>query len=237
MNRTFRPRLIAGGASLAAVAALAAALTFQPVSAQTATPSSTPGSAQQTATPSAAQATRTAQATNFLERVAAKLGVTADRLRTAILDTSKENIRARVAEGKLTQAQADKLIERLQQGGPGLFGRLARAEAHDRIRQHARDRVGALQPIRRTIDIVAATTGLTAQQVQEQLRTGQTLAEVGASKGKTQAQLRDAIVAETRQGIETAVTNGRLTRQQADRLLQNLPERVDKLLTSKLRRP
>src|SRR5687767_9110273 len=143
MNRTLRPRLIAGGASLTAVAALAAALTFQPASAQTATPSPTPGLAQQTATPSLAQATRTAQAANFLERVAAKLGVTADRLRTAILDTSKENIRARVAEGRLTQAQADKLIERLEQGGPGLFGRLARAEAHDRLRERARDRLSA----------------------------------------------------------------------------------------------
>jgi hypothetical protein len=235
MIRTLRPRLIAGGAltAAAAVAAVAAALTFQPASAQTATPSPTPGSVQRTATPSAAQATRTAQATAFLDRVAAKLGVTADRWRAAFLDTAKEDIRARVAEGKLTQAQADRLIARLEQSGPGLFGLLGRAGAHGRIRDRVQDRVGALQPIRRTIDLVASTTGLTARQVQEQLRAGQTLAEIGASKGKTQAQLRDAIVAETRQGVETAVTNGRLTRQQADRLLQNLPERIDRLLTSK----
>jgi hypothetical protein len=239
MTRLLSLRAVAGGATLAAAAAITTALAFHPVSAQTATPSPTPNQSQRAATaaPSAAQATRTAQATAFLDRVATKLGITTDRLRAAFLDTAKENVRARVADGKLTQSQADRLIERLEQGGPWLFGRLAGAEARDRIRERARERLGHVQPLRHTIDVVATTTGLTVQQVQEQLRAGQTLAEIGAGRGKTQAQLRDAIVAATSARADAAVANGRLTRQQADRLLERLPERVDRLLTMELRGP
>ena len=208
------------GGTAAGAAALAAALAFQPAAAQTATP--TPATTQQTPAP----------AESFLNRVAGKLGVTPERLRTAIVDAAKDAINARVASGALTREQADRLILRLEQRGPGLLERLG----DWRRRAEAKARRQALAPMRAVVEVVASTSGQTADQVREQLRAGKSLAEIGAAAGKTQAQLRDAVLAAARQRADQAVADGTLTRQQADRLLERLSSSVDRILTHKFER-
>jgi hypothetical protein len=73
----------------------------------------------------------------------------------------------------------------------------------------------------------ATYLGLTAPQLAEQLRSGKTLAQIaGATDGKSVDGLVDALVAAGKQRLESAVSAGRLTREQADRIEAELKERV-----------
>src|SRR3972149_1468835 len=53
----------------------------------------------------------------FISKLAGKLGVSEDELTTAIKDTRIEMIDEAVADGRLTQEQADRLKERADEGG------------------------------------------------------------------------------------------------------------------------
>ncbi len=75
-------------------------------------------------------------------------------------------------------------------------------------------------------DKVAETLKLTPTGLFEQLHSGKTLAEIAAAQGVDMATIQD-VVKTTRQeaqraAIEQAVTNGKITREQADWMLQGL---------------
>ena len=121
-----------------------------------------------------------------------------------------------VDDGTITQAQADKVIEAIVAarpvdgpgghrgpGGPGgLFGgRMFGAG----------------------LDVVATTLGITTDEVRTALESGQTIADLAVSKGKTAQDVIDAVVAEATTKINAQVTSGHLTQAQADTLIANVP--------------
>ena len=112
-------KVIAGAAGAAATVAVALTLSFGAVHAQTATP--TTSTAAKATTPGAA---RHARMDEFLQRVAGKLGVSADQLKAAIVGAEHDEVNARVVSGKLTQEQADRLNQRIDRAGPGFLPRL-----------------------------------------------------------------------------------------------------------------
>jgi polyhydroxyalkanoate synthesis regulator phasin len=119
-----------------------------------------------------------------------------------------------VADGTITQDQADKVAaalaesDALRPGGPGGPG------GH-----------GGMVPL--DLDVAADALGLTPEELRDALATeGTTLAEVAEEQGVETSTLVDALVAAGEERIEQAVTDGRLTREQADELRESLPERV-----------
>ena len=80
---------------------------------------------------------------------------------------------------------------------------------------------------------MAKVTGLTKDEITGQLREGKSLAEVAATKGKTQADLKAAILADAKPKLDAQVTAGRITREQADRAYQGIEQRLDQILTTK----
>ena len=75
-----------------------------------------------------------------------------------------------------------------------------------------------------TFDAMAEALGLTPEQFFAELRTGKTLAEIAEAKGvdldDVYAMLKDAQVEAQTAAIEKAVEEGKLTREQADWMLQ-----------------
>jgi len=126
-----------------------------------------------------------------------------------------------VADGTITQDQADKVVAALVaarpgggQGGPGGFpGGGHRGPGGFGV-------PGGL--IGQGLDVVATTLGITTAEVRTALQGGQSLADLAVSKGKTAQDVIDAVVAEATTKINTAVTAGKLTQDQADKLLANL---------------
>lgn len=111
-----------------------------------------------------------------------------------------------VADGTLTQAQADAVVAALIDAGP------VRGPGHGHHgRRFAR------------LETVAEVLGITVRELRTQLHSGMSIAEVAGDQ--TQAVI-DALVTEATARIEQAVTDGRLTREEADERLAELPEKV-----------
>lgn len=119
-----------------------------------------------------------------------------------------------IDDGTITQAQADKVIAALAaarpQGGPmgGPMG------GH---KMGGRGGIGGFG-----LDAVATTLGITAADVRTALESGQSLADLAVSKGKTAQDVIDAIVAEATTKINAEVTAKHLAQADADKILANL---------------
>ena len=168
----------------------------------------------------------------FLDDVAGRLHVSSDQLTEALKGAAQDRIDAAVQAGRLTQAQADKLKQRLAQanglpligappigpglgfhrpfGGPG-FGRLAFGPG---------------------VEIGAAATylDLTPQKLFTALRGGKSLAAVASDQGKTVDGLKAAMKAAATARLDKAVKNGKLTDAQRTRIEQDLDQRLDDLV-------
>ncbi len=130
--------------------------------------------------------------------------------RTAELTTVLQPL---VDAGTITQAQMDAVITALEAAGPiggghggGPGGRHGMGGA--------------------SLDVVATTLGITADEVRTALQDGTTLAELATQHGSTADALIAAIVADRTADINQAVTDGKLTQAEADTKLADLTTRV-----------
>lgn len=84
--------------------------------------------------------------------------------------------------------------------------------------------------IRELVQLVAEEAGLQPREVLRQLREGATLADLITANGGDVQAVTDAVIAAATARVEGAVSNGRITRERADEMLANLPERVEQAL-------
>ncbi len=141
---------------------------------------------------------------SFLSKVADKLGVTQDELETAFKDARIETIDEAVAEGRLTDAQA----ERLREGGFPFHRRLHRAGGH-------------------ILDAAADVLEMEKDDLVAELREGNALADVAAAQGIGVDGFKAQLLAEVQADIDAKVADGTITQEQADRLSEGLEERID----------
>lgn len=83
--------------------------------------------------------------------------------------------------------------------------------------------------LRETMEIVTEATGLSREEVVQQMRDGATLSEIITANGGDVEAIKAEVTALITERIETAVTEGRLSREQADTMLANLPDRITQL--------
>lgn len=133
----------------------------------------------------------------------------------------QEILKALVDDGTITQDQADKVVAALVAAGPVGFP----DGGH-------RGFGGPGKVIGAGLDVVATTLGITDEEVRTALESGQSLADLAVSKGKTAQDVIDAIVAEATTRINAAVTDGKLTQERADELLANLTTGITALVNS-----
>ena len=123
-----------------------------------------------------------------------------------------EVLKPLVDDGTITQDQADKVIAAIVAARPagGPFG------GHRGPGGFGGGILGA------GLDVVATTLGITPDEVRTALESGQTIADLAVSKGKTAQDVIDAVVAAATTKINAEVTAGHLTQTQADKLIANL---------------
>jgi hypothetical protein len=156
---------------------------------------------------------------SLVDDVAARLGVSADKLRGAFRDALDARVDAAVQAGKLTPDQGAKLKQRIA-NAKGLGLRVRRAivkhrGALVRVRAHARG-------------VAADYIGITPQELRTELRSGKSLAQIATDHGKTAKGLVDAMVTAARTRLDKAVQNKRITKQQEDQLLARLTAALQK---------
>ena len=131
----------------------------------------------------------------------------------------EEALQPLIADGTITQAQADAVTTALQEarpeGRPGGRG-MGRGMGHGRI-GHG-------------IEAAATALGMTSDELRTALRDGQTIAEVAAEKGVDVQTVIDAMAAEVKTHLDEEVAAGEHTQEEADAKLADAIERITERL-------
>lgn len=127
-----------------------------------------------------------------------------------------------VADGTITQAQADKIRERLKArmgegNGPG--GRHGNGKG-----KHG----GAMGNMHETMALVAGILGIDVKTLREEHHAGKSLADIARAHNVDPQRVIDALVAEANKKIDAAVASGRLTPEKAAEMKTSVVERVTK---------
>jgi hypothetical protein len=162
----------------------------------------------------------------FLNDVAKRLHVTPQQLTAALNGASVDQLQAEVKAGQLTQAQANALEQRLKSGGPAPLLPLTPG-------------LGGPRPFNAVppggfgsrgfgfgfpgfgLGGAASYLGLTNAQLIQQLRSGKSMAEIAASKGKTVAGLEQALTAPIKKALDAAVARKAITAAQEQQILSH----------------
>lgn len=165
-----------------------------------------------------------AERPSIADQVAARLGVTPEQLRAAFKATLVARVDAAVAAGRLTPEQAAKLKQRIENAkGLGLGARGA-------FEQKRKAFAGRVAKAAKRPGAAAAYLGMTRQALRAELRKGKSLAQLAQERGKSVDGLVAAMAAPLQERIAKAVANERLTQQRADRLLERLTKRLERLV-------
>jgi hypothetical protein len=179
----------------------------------------------------------------IVDDAAGTLGITPSALSDALKKALEKQVDAQVTAGKLTQAQADAIKKRIEDGtqplfggGPGGFGRHF---GHHGFRGPGFGFGGpgmgrghgfggpGLPGIAAGIDDLATWLGVKPADLMAQLRSGKSLADVAKAQGKTTAALETEITDLATKRLDAAVTAGKLTKAQEQRLLDGLAKHLD----------
>ena len=156
-------------------------------------------------------------ADQLLARVAEKLGISEEQLRTAFQEAELELVDEAVAEGRLTPEKAERIRERISEGR--IFPPLGRPH------HKPYPRVQGL-----IVDSAATVLGMEKEALVEELRSGQSLAEVAEAQGMSVGDFKTALLAQVQANLNAKVAAGDLTQEQADRIFEEIEEYIDRIV-------
>lgn len=183
------------------------------------------------ATQSSGPSTRQA----FLDDVAKRLHVTSAQLSAALTGAYGDQLQAEVKAGRITQAQANALEQRLKRNGtaPLPFGPPPATPGAPRpVGPLGGFGPRALGPMGGGLQAAASYLGMTNAQLLSQLSAGKSLAQIATSKGKTAAGLEAAMTAAVKTRLDKLVANKVLTAKQEQQLLQRFSARLSQEINS-----
>jgi len=144
-----------------------------------------------------------------ITEIAAEQGLSEKQLQEALYAAMAEKLAEKVAEGSLTQEQADKMLERIKEGK--LFGSPSPDDEGGR-------RGGPGQ----SFETLSGILSLTTDEIKAALKEGKTITEIAAEQGLSEEQLQEALYAAMAEKLAEKVTDGSLTQEQADKMLERL---------------
>jgi len=167
----------------------------------------------------------------FHDAVAGILGISVEEYDTALDQAREQVLDKAVEEGNLTQNQADRIRERADQGfGPGMMGGgLGRGMMG---RGLGWGMMGDSQDS--LIAVAADKLGMTVDELQTQLKDGKTIADLASEKGVDLQSIVDAFMTSRQEALSQAVTDGKITQEQADQMLENMRDMVEDHLNGEM---
>lgn len=154
-----------------------------------------------------------AYCTSFVGHLAGDLGKSQGDVSSAIGKAIGQSLAEAVKNGSLTQAQADKLKNRLAQPGGA-------CQSLSGLRQLFGG--GATQwggALKFGLNAAASALKITTAELKQDVAKGMTLHQVADSKGVTEDQFKASVVAGLTQKLDQAVRNGKLTKDQEAKIL------------------
>lgn len=172
------------------------------------------------------------QAGKTLAQVASEHNVTLDSIIEAFLAPRVERLNELVANGQLTQEQADTMLATMRANaathatqpwspqGPGYMGQMGPMGRH-----FGGGRMGGRFGGNPIITTAAEKLGLTQTELFTELQSGKSIAEVAQEKNVALDTIVEAVIAPRAERLNNLVADGQLTQAQVDNRLDNL--RVD----------
>ncbi|MDD4237366.1 MAG: DUF2680 domain-containing protein [Desulfotomaculaceae bacterium] len=145
---------------------------------------------------------------DFVAKLAANLGMDQEQVTAALDTTKKQMLDEAVQQGKMTQEQADKIAARKDGGFCG-FG------FHE-------GKLGG-----RNLDGMANILGITSDQLKTELKSGKKLQDIVTEHDLTMEQFSQRMQEQRKEEISKGVADGKITQEQADKMLQNMEQRLN----------
>ena len=161
------------------------------------------------------------QSEAIVNDAAVELGVQPSELTAALKTALKNQVDAAVADGRLTQAQAQAMKERIDAGEVPLFGPGPGPGHHH-----------GPPGLHGGLDSAADYLGLTEAQLRTALNGGTTLAQLAKDKGKSVDGLVAAMVADAKAKLAEAVEDGRLTQAESQEMQADLKARITAMVNN-----
>jgi lipoate-protein ligase A len=155
----------------------------------------------------------------FVAETAERLGVTPEELTSAMTEAQFEIIDDAVAEGRLTEDQAAKLKERVEEYGPlSVIGR--------------RDRDGRAlcHGARLVTGAAAEVLGKEPAEVAAAVKAGESLAEQAEAQGMSVEDFKAALLDTVKRMLQAKVDEGAIMQEQADRIFGGIEEHIDRIV-------
>jgi len=164
----------------------------------------------------------------FQSALAGRLGISVDQLTAAMKQARIDTINQAVAAGKLSQDQANRMIQAIQSGQmPGM-----RRGGPEQGQPGPGGRPGMMRP-GGPVGELATILGMTPQDVQAQFQAGKSVAEIAQAKGISRDDLKKKLLDAENARLGQAVQAGRLTQQQADEIKTRRAANIDSILDMK----
>ncbi len=147
----------------------------------------------------------------FLGRVADKLGISEEEFEVAIDEARTELIDEALAEGRLTEEQA----ERARESDFPFRARFRGAGEHKGYVKEA----------------AAQVLGMSQEELKDELKDGNSLAEIVEGQGITVDDFKVELLNQLQALLDSDVADGTLTQEQADRIFGCAEEKIDSILS------
>jgi hypothetical protein len=173
---------------------------------------------------------------DFLDSVARHLGISRQKLDDATKAAAIDQVDAQLKAGQITQAQADELKKRIQDGDVPPLGGLGRGGRGFGFGGPGIPGGPGLLKAGVSDSLAAAATylGLTESALRDQLNGGKSLADVAKAQNKDLDGLKNAILAAAKSDLDKAVTDKKITQAQADDAYNRLKDSIDDMVNGQL---
>ncbi len=190
-----------------------------------------------TATPRPGAAARQQQAQQrmdeVLNRLAANLGITPDKLKDAIKQTALQEVDQAVQDGRMTAEQAQRAKDAINNGTlPGLGFGPHFPGGRGGMMAGGRTGMPGLGGLRGVDNALPSFFGITADQLRTEMR-DKSLAEIAQAHGKSVDDLKAFIISNVEQQTTAAVNAGKITQQMADRIVAGIKNNIDAIVNHK----
>jgi hypothetical protein len=162
---------------------------------------------------------------SFLDSLAKHLGISRETLDEATKAAAADQVDALLEAGRITEEQAARMKARIE-SGEGLFFGFGHSFGGHGFGGHGHRGHGLVG----ALDAAAEYLGMERDALVEELRGGQSLADVAKEKGKSVDGLKAAILADAKARLAQAVKDGELTEEQAEAALERLEEHIDDIV-------
>lgn len=169
------------------------------------------------------------QAGKSIAQVAEAKGVALQTVIDALVNERRAHIAAHVAEGKLTQAEADKILADLETRVTEMVNKTGLPSRDGRGGKGGRGMHGHLKA---ASEQVASVLKLTVDELRTQLREGKSLAAIAEAQDVDIADVKAALTAEFKAHLDEEVASGEHTQAEADAKLVLFEGRLDEMVNA-----